>query len=60
VIETAYAVPDGLRHLRNFAKKRRYMDVLRAISEFVSKKKPYEILNTGVQNDFSEVSEIFK
>jgi hypothetical protein len=36
------------------------MDVLRAISEFVSKKKPDEILNTGVQNDFSEVSEIFK
>ena len=36
------------------------MDVLRAISEFVRKKEPDEILNTGVQNDFSEVSEIFK
>ena len=36
VIFTAYAVPDGLRHLRNFAKKRRKLDILRAISEFVS------------------------
>ena len=60
VIFTAYAVPDGLRHLRNFAKKRRKLDILRAISEFISKKKPDEILNTGVQSDFSEVTEIFK
>ena len=60
VIFTAYAVPDGLRHLRNFDKKRRKLDILRAISEFISKKKPDEILNTGVQSDFSEVTEIFK
>lgn len=56
----AYNVPDGLRHLRNFAKKRRKVDILRAISEFISKKKPDEILNSGVSNDFSEVTEIFK
>jgi Mor family transcriptional regulator len=56
----AFAVPDGLRHLRNFAKKRRKVDILRAISEFISKKKPDEILSSGVQNDFSEVTEIFK
>ena len=60
VIMMAYNVPDGLRHLRNFAKKRRMVDLLRAISEFVSKKKPDEILNTGVRNDFSEVSELLK
>lgn len=56
----AYNVPDGLRHLRNFAKKRRKVDILRAISEFTSKRKPDEILNTGVQNDFSEVTELLK
>lgn len=56
----AYNVPDGLRHLRNFAKKRRKVDILRAVSEFVSRKKPDEILNTGLQNDFCEVSEILK
>lgn len=60
LILTAYEVPDGLRHLRNFAKKRGKLDVLRSISEFISKKKPDEILTTGVQNDFSEVTEIFK
>lgn len=60
VIFMAFAVPDGLRHLRNFAKKRRKVDILRAISEFISKKKPDEILSSGVQNDFSEVTEIFK
>jgi hypothetical protein len=48
VIDLANSIPDGLRHLRNFAKKRHKIDLLRSINDFVNKKKPDEILNTGL------------
>lgn len=61
LIELVNTVPDGLRHLRNFAKKRRKVDLLRAIYEYINKRKPDEIANSGLlQTEFSEVSEIFK
>lgn len=59
--ELVNTVPDGLRHLRNFAKKRRKVDLLRGIYEYINKRKPDEIANSGLQQtEFSEVSEIFK
>lgn len=61
VIELAFGVTDGLRHLRNFAKKRRKVDILRAINDFVSKRKPDEIAHTGVQPwEYTEGAEIIK
>lgn len=38
VIEIAFSVTNGLRHLRNFAKKRHNLDQLRAISDFISRR----------------------
>jgi len=61
MVELVNTVPDGLRHLRNFAKKRRKVDILKAIYEFLNRKRPDEVANSGLQsNEFSEVAEIFK
>ena len=61
VIKLASEVPDGLRHLRNFAKKRRKLDLLKGIYEFLGSLKPEQTVSSGLQqNEFCEVSEILK
>lgn len=40
VIKLAAEVPDGLRHLRNFAKKRKKLDLLKGIYEYLAPLKP--------------------
>jgi RNA polymerase-interacting CarD/CdnL/TRCF family regulator len=61
VVELVNTVPDGIRHLRNFAKKRRMVDILRAIFEFINRKKPEEVAMSGLQqSEFSEIAEIVK
>lgn len=49
VIDLVVPIPDALRHLRNFAKKRHKLDLLKSINDYVNKKKPDEILQTGIQ-----------
>jgi hypothetical protein len=61
VIDLVVPIPDALRHLRNFAKKRHKLDLLKSINDYVNRKKPDEILQTGIQQfEFSEIVEIIK
>ena len=61
VIRLCADVPDGLRHLRNFAKKRRKLDLMKGIYEYLSQLKPEQTYITGLQqSEFCEVAEIIK
>lgn len=61
VIDLSYGVVDGLRHLRNFAKKRHRIDILKSIYEFINKRKPEEVAHTGLQQfECCEVAELIK
>ena len=61
VVKLVAEVPDGLRHLRNFAKKRKNLDLLKAIFEYLASLKPEMTVSSGLQqSEFSEVSEILK
>ena len=61
VVKLVAEVPDGLRHLRNFAKKRRKLDLLKGIFEYLAPLKPEMAASSGLQqSEFSEVSEILK
>ena len=61
VVKLVAEVPDGLRHLRNFAKKRKNLDLLKAIFEYLASLRPEMTVSSGLQqSEFSEVSEILK
>ncbi len=61
LVKLVAEVPDGLRHLRNFAKKRRKLDLLKAIFEYLASLKPEMTVSSGLeQSDLSEVAEILK
>ena len=61
LVKLVAEVPDGLRHLRNFAKKRRKLDLLKAIFEYLASLKPEMTVSSGLeQSDLSEVTEILK
>ena len=61
VVKLVAEVSDGLRHLRNFAKKRRKLDLLKGIFEYLAPLKPEMAASSGLQqSEFSEVSEILK
>ena len=61
VVKLVAEVSDGLRHLRNFAKKRKNLDLLKAIFEYLASLKPEMTVSSGLQqSEFSEVSEILK
>jgi len=57
-------VPEGLRHLRNFAKKRHALDLLKVIYQYVNQVNPKDAEKmppTGLRpGDMSEYAEIVK
>ena len=49
----------GLRHLRNYGKKRKNIELLRAINEFLAQQD--EVMRTGLkQGEFCEISEVLR
>lgn len=60
-MDAAFGVEDGLRILRNFAKRGNRIDLLKAVYEKINKHKSEEIGHTGLQHDaLCEASMLFK
>ncbi len=60
--ELAFKVEGGIRHLRNFAKKRHDQDLLRDISDFLATlQNEKDFTQSGLkQGDYSEIIEILR